>query len=160
MTYRQPGRGYFGPNPNYEISTLLEPKIALEWGFFFVLSVSLVNWGLKKQISTSFPFFRLELWTGEQSTRFSTKIYRLLPESISREWLKWSTKVTPHIVGYLSLFQDIQMKFSQSDEFSRFLSQIIWGNFGPPTGKTLAHLLYKRKVSKNLFFWCPLSQLN
>ena len=111
-------------------------------GIFFVLSVSLVNWGLKKQIFTSFPFFRLELWTGEQSTRFSTKIYRLLPESISRERLRWSSKVTPHIVGYLSLFQDIQMKFSQSDQFSRFLSQITWGNFGPPTGKTLAHLLY------------------
>ena len=78
--------------------------------------------------------------TGEQSTRFSTKIYRLLPESISREWLKWSTKVTPHIVGYLSLFQDIQMKFSQSDEFSRFfisdhmgeLWPTHWKNFGPP----------------------------
>ena len=140
--------------PKSELWDFLPPgaKNSIGMGIFFVLSVSLVNWGLKKQISTSFPFFRLELWTGEQSTRFSTKIYRLLPESISREWLKWSTKVTPHIVGYLSLFQDIQMKFSQSDEFLRFLSQIIWGNFGPPTGKTLAHLLYKRKVSKNLFF--------
>ena len=119
MAYRQPGilwpARLLWPKP--ELWAFYPPgaKNSIGMGIFFVLSVSLVKLALKKQISTNFSFFRLELWTDEQSARFSTKISRLLPKSISRDWLKWSTQVTPHIVGYLSLFQNIQMNFSQCD---------------------------------------------